>query len=83
MPADPAVVNQEWLAEKSDVWLVHLLGRITRSVKDSREAGRKFGIVDQIRQSANRRQGSTLMAADDLSSFAPNEKPEAAFEHAV
>lgn len=83
MPAGPAVFEQERIAESSDVCIVSLLGKITRSVKETRETGRKFGIVDQIRQSANRRQGSNLVTADDLISLAPNEKSEAAFEYAV
>lgn len=79
LPADQAAFEQERLAERSDVSLVDLLGNISRSVKEMRETGRKFGIVDQTRQTANRRPGSSLMTADDLSSFSPTEKAEASF----
>lgn len=83
LPANQTAFEQERLAEKSDVSLVDLLGNIGRSVKDTREMGRKFSIVDQSRQTANRRQGSNLMAADDLASFSPTEKAEASFGFAI
>ena len=42
--------KQETLAEQSDVELVSLLGGLGRSVKDARELGRKFGVVESARR---------------------------------
>lgn len=42
--------------------LVDLLGNISKSVKDTREMGRKFGIVEQTRQSAKK--GAPAFADD-------------------
>ena len=64
LPADHAAFEQERLAEKSDVSLVDLLGNIGKSVKDTREMGRKFGIVEQTRQSAKR--GGPTSFSDDF-----------------
>lgn len=64
LPADQAAFEQERLAEKSDVSLVDLLGNISKSVKDTREMGRKFGIIEQARQTAKR--GSTTTYTDDF-----------------
>jgi len=50
LPADRASFAQESLAEKSDVSLVALLGSLSKSIKETREMGRKFGIVDHVRQ---------------------------------
>ncbi|KAF8851176.1 hypothetical protein BDZ45DRAFT_601822 [Acephala macrosclerotiorum] len=46
IPADAAAFEQELMSEKNDVNLVTLLGTITESIKDIRETGRKFAIVD-------------------------------------
>lgn len=54
LPADQAKFEQERLAEKSNVSIVDLLGNISKSVRDIREMGRKFSIVEQARQSAKR-----------------------------
>lgn len=48
-PANLSSFKQETLAEKSDVELASLLGAMGRSVKEAREMGRKFGIVDGMR----------------------------------
>ncbi|MCJ1253881.1 hypothetical protein MMC24_001695 [Lignoscripta atroalba] len=58
MPADQSSFERESLAEKSDVSLVTLLGSLSNNVKDARELGRKFGIVEHSRQSLNKRGGS-------------------------
>lgn len=42
-----ASYNSEMLSEKADVELVSLLATMGRSVKDAREMGRKFGIVNE------------------------------------
>ena len=60
LPPDQAAFEQERLAEKSDVSLVDLLGNISKSVQDTREMGRKFGIIEQARQTAKR--GTTAAA---------------------
>jgi len=48
-PAHLSSFKQSTLAEKSDVELASLLGSMGRSVKEAREMGRKFGVVDGIR----------------------------------
>lgn len=68
LPADHATFEQERLAEKSDVSLVDLLGNISKSVKDTREMGRKFGIVEQIRQST-KKGGSSSFTEDFFTGF--------------
>ena len=55
MPADQAAFEQESLAEKNDVSLVALLGSLNKSIKDTREMGRKFGLVDQTRQQSSKK----------------------------
>ncbi|MCJ1424565.1 hypothetical protein MMC29_002453 [Sticta canariensis] len=64
LPADQVALEQERLAEKSDVSLVDLLGNISKSIKDTREMGRKFGIIEQARQTAKR--GATSTFTDDF-----------------
>ena len=54
VPADRAAFEQEALAEKNDVSLANVLASLTRGVKDARELGRKFGIVDQARLSVKK-----------------------------
>lgn len=47
LPAgDLSAFQQETTAEKSDVELVSLLGNLGQSVKEVREMGRKFAIID-------------------------------------
>lgn len=53
-PAALASFTSETLAEKSDVELVSLLGTLGQSVKDARELGRKFGIVENARSAARK-----------------------------
>ena len=53
-PADPECFEQESLAERNDVSLVSLLGSLSNNVKEARELGRKFGIIDQARQHASK-----------------------------
>ncbi|CAF9916237.1 MAG: hypothetical protein ALECFALPRED_010571 [Alectoria fallacina] len=47
-PEHHSTFRQETLAEKSDVELVSLLGSLGKSVKEAREMGRKFGIVEGV-----------------------------------
>ena len=49
---DLSTFKQETLAQKSDVELVSLLGSIGQSVRDARELGRKFAIVEAGKHSA-------------------------------
>lgn len=49
-PASLESFEEETLAQKSDVSLVSLLGSLSNNVKDARELGRKFGIVEQSKQ---------------------------------
>lgn len=83
LPANQAAFEQERLAEKSDVSLVDLLGNLSRSVKETREMGRKFWVVDTARQNASRRQGSNMIATDEIVPFSPTEKAEASFGYAI
>ena len=57
-PASIDSFEEETLAQKSDVSLVSLLGSLGDNVKDVRELGRKFGIVEQSKQSKKRGAGT-------------------------
>jgi len=46
IPADAVAFEQELMSEQNDVNLVSLLSTLTQSIKDARETGRKFAIVD-------------------------------------
>jgi COP9 signalosome complex subunit 6 len=46
IPADSAAFEHELMSEQNDVNLVSLLSTITQSIKDVRETGRKFAVVD-------------------------------------
>ena len=48
---DLSTFKQETLAEKSDVGLVSLLGTLGESVKDARELGHKFAVVETSKNS--------------------------------
>ena len=54
IPADSAAFEHELESEQNDVNLVSLLSTITSSIKDVREVGRKFAIVDYGKQSKER-----------------------------
>lgn len=54
IPADSASFEQELMSEKNDVNLVSLLSNITESIKDVREIGRKFAVVDAARGQKNK-----------------------------
>ena len=49
IPADQAEFEHDRLVERSDVSLVDLLGHLTKSLRDTREVGRKFGVVEQAK----------------------------------
>lgn len=65
LPDNKQAFRQERLAEKTDVQLINLLGTIGKSLKETREMGRKFSIVDQYRQTA-KKGGQTMFVADDF-----------------
>lgn len=65
LPDNKQTFRQERLAEKTDVQLINLLGTIGKSLKETREMGRKFSIVDQYRQSA-KKGGQTMFVTDDF-----------------
>lgn len=65
-PADQGSFEHERLAEKNDVSLVSLLGSLSNSVKDAREMGRKFGVVESARHAKSRNQGFGKMSEDIL-----------------
>ena len=54
IPADQDAFAQESLAEKNDVALVSLLGALGQSIKDAKELGSKFSIIDSARQTIRR-----------------------------
>jgi COP9 signalosome complex subunit 6 len=57
IPADSAAFEQELISEQNDVNLVSLLSTITESIKDVRETGRKFAIVDTARSMKSKQAG--------------------------
>lgn len=54
IPADSAAFEHELMSEQNDVNLVSLLSTITNSIKDVRETGRKFAIVEVGKQTKDR-----------------------------
>ena len=52
---DLSAFKQETMAEKSDVGLVSLLGNLGQSVKDARELGRKFAVIEAAKTQQNRK----------------------------
>ena len=56
-PASAEAFEEQNLAQKSDVSLVSLLGSLSSNIKDTRELGRKFGIVEQTKQHNKRGAG--------------------------
>ena len=52
--SDLSGFNHEALAEKSDVSLVSLLGSVGQGVKDARELGRKFSVIEHGKNSAKK-----------------------------
>jgi COP9 signalosome complex subunit 6 len=49
VPADVVAFEHARIAERSDVSLIDLLGHVSKSVRDTKEVGRKFGILEQAR----------------------------------
>lgn len=70
VPADEAAFEQARLAERSDVSLVDLLGHVSKSVRDTREVGRKFWILEQARTTKK----GPMIVNDDF--LLPNEKAD-------
>ncbi|EKD21428.1 uncharacterized protein L3040_006192 [Drepanopeziza brunnea f. sp. 'multigermtubi'] len=54
IPADSAAFERELMSEQNDVNLVSLLNTITTSIKEAKEAGRKFQIVDSAKQTRHK-----------------------------
>lgn len=54
IPADSAAFEHELMSEQNDVNLVSLLSTITGSIKEVRETGRKFQIVDSQKAIKNK-----------------------------
>ena len=65
MPADKVAFEEESLSEKSDVSLVALLGSLGTSIRDTRELGRKFHVVDAARGSSRKGVGIGAGVGDD------------------
>ena len=53
IPADSAAFQQELMSEQNDVNLVSLLSTITNSIKDVREMGKKYSVVESGKHSKN------------------------------
>jgi COP9 signalosome complex subunit 6 len=53
IPADSAAFQQELMSEQNDVNLVSLLDTMTQSIKDAREMGKKFSVVEAGKRSKN------------------------------
>ena len=59
-PASLESFEEQNLAQKSDVSLVSLLGSLSNNIKDTRELGRKFGIVELAKQHNKRGTGQWM-----------------------
>jgi COP9 signalosome complex subunit 6 len=57
IPADEAAFAAESAAEKSDVALVELLGGIGKSLKEVKDLGSRFSVVESARRSKEERRG--------------------------
>ncbi|KAL2065522.1 hypothetical protein VTL71DRAFT_3192 [Oculimacula yallundae] len=57
IPADSAAFEHELMSEQNDVNLVSLLSSITGSIKEIRETGRKFSIVDSQKLAKSKTEG--------------------------
>ena len=53
IPADSAAFQQELMSEQNDVSLVSLLGTMTQSIRDAREMGKKFSVVEAGKHTKN------------------------------
>jgi COP9 signalosome complex subunit 6 len=58
IPADAAAFEHELMSEQNDVNLVSLLSSITQSIKEVRETGRKFAVVDSAKTSKSKGNGA-------------------------
>jgi COP9 signalosome complex subunit 6 len=58
IPADAAAFEHELMSEQNDVNLVSLLSTITQSIKEVRETGRKFAVVDLAKASKSKGNGA-------------------------
>lgn len=55
IPADKGMYKQQQLAEQNDVNLVSLLNSMIQNIKDVRETGRKYSVVEQQRQTHSKK----------------------------
>ena len=53
IPADNAAFQQELMSEQNDVSLVSLLATMTQSIKDARDMGKKYHVVDAGKNTKN------------------------------
>ncbi|TAQ86350.1 hypothetical protein B7494_g5321 [Chlorociboria aeruginascens] len=60
IPADSAAFEKELLSEKNDVNLVSLLSSITQSIKEIRDVGKKFQVVDTAKSLAKPNGGGDI-----------------------
>ena len=64
-PANISSFKQETLSEKSDVELTSLLGLMGRSVREAKELGRKFGVVEGLKTQGKKQFLNMGAAPDD------------------
>lgn len=62
-PASLESFEEQHLAQESDVSLVSLLGSLSNNIKDTRELGRKFGIVELAKQHNKRGTGQWMVSS--------------------
>ncbi|CZS96832.1 related to cop9 (constitutive photomorphogenic), subunit 6 [Rhynchosporium agropyri] len=62
IPADSAAFEHELMSEQNDVNLVSLLSSITGSIREIRETGRKFSIVDGQKSAKSKQEGGRFNA---------------------
>jgi len=66
IPADSVAFQQEMMSEQNDVSLVSLLSTMTQSIKDAREMGKKFQIIENAK---NQQKNGPGRGGLDSSSF--------------
>lgn len=57
VPSDIEAFEKEMLREQNDVNLISLLNDVTQSLKEARDVGRKFGVVENSKASSKRLAG--------------------------
>ncbi|KAL9066727.1 MAG: hypothetical protein Q9157_007053 [Trypethelium eluteriae] len=61
IPADREAFALQSSQQKSDVALIELLGSMTQTLQDAREMGKKFAVVDSVRNQGRKGTGASSM----------------------